>query len=87
MPAFTFTGINLAGAKITGERTAPSREGLAAQLKRERVQNAVIKSKSLEINLPSLKSSKVKTKDIAIFFRQFSVMVIVGLTVPSSACG
>src|ERR1700753_1363081 len=79
MPAFTFSGINIAGSKSTGERSAPTREALATQLKRERIQNAVIKSKSLEFKLPSFRSGKVKTKDIAIFFRQFSVMIDAGL--------
>src|SRR5213078_2547394 len=50
-----------------------------AQLRRERISPTTIKEKGKEIALPTLGSGKVPTKDIAIFFRQFSVMIDAGL--------
>ena len=79
MPVFTFSGKNTTGQKITGERSAPNKQTLAAQLRRERITPRAIREKGKEFALPTFGSSKVKTKDIAIFFRQFSVMIDAGL--------
>jgi type IV pilus assembly protein PilC len=79
MPVFTFTGKNAAGQKVAGERMAENKQMLAAQLRRERVQVGAIKEKGKEFALPTFGSGKVKTKDLAIFFRQFSVMIDAGL--------
>ena len=79
MPVFTFSGKNAAGAKISGERVAANKQVLAAQLRRERVTPSSIREKGKELSLPTFGSGKVKTKDIAIFFRQFSVMIDAGL--------
>jgi type IV pilus assembly protein PilC len=79
MPVFTFTGTNIAGQKIAGERMAENKQMLAAQLRRERVQVSAIKEKGKEFALPTFGSGKVKTKELAIFFRQFSVMIDAGL--------
>jgi type IV pilus assembly protein PilC len=79
MPVFTFSGKNASGEKITGERVAANKQVLAAQLRRERVTPGSIREKGKEFSLPMFGSAKVKTKDIAIFFRQFSVMIDAGL--------
>ncbi len=79
MPVFTFNGTNASGEKITGERVAGSKEVLAAQLRRERITPRAIKEKGKEFALPTFGSGKVKTKEIAVFFRQFSVMIDAGL--------
>ena len=79
MPVFTFSGKNASGEKITGERVAANKQVLAAQLRRERVTPGSIREKGKEFSLPMFGSGKVKTKDIAIFFRQFSVMIDAGL--------
>src|SRR5689334_13729160 len=79
MPVFTYTGTNAAGQKIQGERTAETKQVLSAQLRRERITPGAIKEKGKEFALPKLGSGKVPTKDIAIFFRQFSVMIDAGL--------
>ena len=80
MPVFTFTGKNAAGEKVSGERVAENKQVLASQLRRERITvTGAIKEKGKEFALPSFGSGKVKTKDIAIFFRQFSVMIDAGL--------
>jgi type IV pilus assembly protein PilC len=79
MPVFTFSGKNAEGEKISGERTAPSKQTLASQLRRERITPGAIREKGKEFSLPTFGSGKVKVKDIAVFFRQFSVMIDAGL--------
>jgi type IV pilus assembly protein PilC len=80
MPVFTFSGKNAAGEKVTGERVAENKQVLASNLRRERIQPVAIKEKGKEFVMPTFGTGgKVKTKDIAIFFRQFSVMIDAGL--------
>jgi type IV pilus assembly protein PilC len=79
MPVFTFTGKNIAGEKVAGERVAENKQVLKAALGRERITEATIKEKGKEFAMPTFGSGKVPTKDIAIFFRQFSVMIDAGL--------
>jgi type IV pilus assembly protein PilC len=79
MPVFTFIGKNAAGEKVSGERVAENKQVLKAALTRERISDTTIKEKGKEFVLPTFGSGKVATKDIAIFFRQFSVMIDAGL--------
>src|SRR5512147_1306842 len=79
MPVFTFTGTNASGEKVSGERVAENKQVMAAALRRERITAGAIKEKGKEFALPTFGSGKVATKDIAIFFRQFSVMIDAGL--------
>jgi type IV pilus assembly protein PilC len=79
MPVYTFSGKNTSGEKVSGERTAANKQVLALQLRREQVTAPTIREKGKEFALPLFGSSKVKTKEIAIFFRQFSVMIDAGL--------
>src|SRR5574337_540204 len=79
MPVFTFTGTDAGGKKVSGERTAENKQVLAAALRRERIQPGAIKEKGKEFAMPTFGSGKVAVKDIAIFFRQFSVMIDAGL--------
>jgi len=79
MPVFTFSGKNADGQKVSGERVSGSKQMLVQQLRRERITPGPIKEKGKEFALPTFGSGKVKTKEIAIFFRQFSVMIDAGL--------
>jgi type IV pilus assembly protein PilC len=79
MPVFTFSGKKDSGEKVSGERSAVNKETLVTQLRRERITPGPIREKGKEFVLPTFGSGKVKTKDIAIFFRQFSVMIDAGL--------
>ena len=79
MPVFKFSGQDASGAKIHGERIAENKQVLAAQLRKERITASAIKEKGKEFNLPKVGSGNVPVKDIAIFFRQFSVMIDAGL--------
>jgi len=79
MPVFTFSGKDAAGQKISGERVAPNKQALQQQLRREHITPGAVREKGKEFVMPTFGSSKVKVKDIAIFFRQFSVMIDAGL--------
>src|SRR5450755_3844228 len=79
MPVFTFSGKNASGEKIQGERVAVNKDGLASQLRKERITPGSIREKGKEFSLPTLGRGKVKVKDVAVFFRQFSVMIDAGL--------
>ncbi len=58
---------------------APNKQALGQQLRRERITPGAIREKGKEFAMPTFGSGKVKVKDIAIFFRQFSVMIDAGL--------
>src|ERR1700752_3426065 len=79
MPVFTFSGKDASGQKISGERMAPNKQALAQSLRRERITPGAIREKGKEFSMPTFGSGKVKTKEIAIFFRQCSVMIDAGL--------
>jgi type IV pilus assembly protein PilC len=79
MPVYVFTGTSSTGEKVAGDRVAENKQVLQAQLRRERITIKSIKEKGKEFNLPTFGSGKVATKDIAVFFRQFSVMIDAGL--------
>ncbi|MCU1308118.1 MAG: type secretion system protein [Acidobacteriaceae bacterium] len=81
MPIFTFTGTDAAGEAVKGERVADNKDVLKAALRKERITPGAIKEKGKEFALPTFGKGggKVATKDVAIFFRQFSVMIDAGL--------
>jgi type IV pilus assembly protein PilC len=80
MPTFVFKGRNRLGEVMVGERIADNREMLRQMLRREQVMLTTVKEKGREIAVPKIaKRGKVKTKDLAIFARQFSVMIDAGL--------
>jgi type IV pilus assembly protein PilC len=69
------------GEVIVGERMADSRDVLRQLLRREQVMLTSVKEKGREVAVPKLGGGrkKVKAKDLAIFTRQFSVMIDAGL--------
>lgn len=79
MAVYTFSGTDAQGKRISGERTAESKAQVQHLLRRERITTKTIKEKGKEFTLPKLGSGRVPSKDIAIFFRQFSVMIDAGL--------
>jgi type IV pilus assembly protein PilC len=80
MPVFTFTGQDGAGKKVSGQRVAENKQMLQAQLRREQITlTGPVKEKGKEFALPTIGVQKVTTKDLAVFFRQFSVMIDAGL--------
>ncbi len=79
MPVFTFTGKDAQGKRISGEKLADNKVQLTMQLRRERITPGAIKEKGKEFVLPTFGTGKVPIKDLAVFFRQFSVMIDAGL--------
>src|SRR5438270_1056332 len=80
MPTYVFKGRNRMNEIVTGERLANNREALRQILRREQVTLTSVKEKGREIGIPRLAGrKKVKSKDLAIFTRQFSVMIDAGL--------
>ncbi len=65
--------------KCKGSALPPNKDGLASQLRRERITPSSIREKGKEFSLPTFGSGKVRVKDVAVFFRQFSVMIDAGL--------
>jgi type IV pilus assembly protein PilC len=81
MPTYVFKGRNRLGEVIVGERMADSREILRQLLRREQVILTSVKEKGREVAVPKIGGGrkKVKAKELAIFTRQFSVMIDAGL--------
>jgi type IV pilus assembly protein PilC len=79
MPVFTFSGKTAAGEKVSGERNAPNKQAVISQLRREQITPGPVREKGKEFSMPTFGSGKVAVKEIAIFFRQFSVMIDAGL--------
>src|SRR6201981_2889159 len=78
MPVFTYRGVNRAGATVTGERTAETKAEMAAMLRRENINVSKLSQKGKEFNIPTF-GTGVDSKELAIFTRQFSVMIDAGL--------
>ncbi len=78
MPVFTYRGTNRAGATITGEMAASSKTDLINNLKRQQINVTKMSEKGKEFNLPTF-GGKVDSKELAVFTRQFSVMIDAGL--------
>ncbi len=79
MPTYVFKGRNRVNEIVVGERVAADRGALEAMLRREQVILTNAREKGREISLPKLGREKVKHKDLALFTRQFSVMLDAGL--------
>lgn len=81
MPVYKYTGRSRSGgATVSGEREAPSSEAVAAMLRAEQIFPLEIKQKNplLSLKIPSI-GGGVSQKDVALFSKQFSVMLDSGL--------
>src|SRR5258707_6757 len=78
MPVYTYRGTNRAGGNVTGEMMAQNKAELQNLLKRQQITATKMSEKGREINLPTF-GSGVDAKELAIFTRQFSVMIDAGL--------
>ena len=78
MPTYVFKGRNRLNEVVVGERVADNREALRQILRRAVLTS--VKEKGREIGIPKIGGrKKVKSKDLSIFTRQFSVMIDAGL--------
>ncbi len=65
---------------VAGEREAATQDELRALLRREQIVLTQASEKGREISIPKLgRRKKVKSKELAVFTRQFSVMIDAGL--------
>jgi len=78
MPVFSYRGTNRTGASVTGEMTASSKTELQSLLRRQQITPTKMSEKGKEFNLPTF-GGGVKAKELAVFTRQFSVMIDAGL--------
>ena len=78
MPAYVWKGKTRDGKVVSGERVADNKEAVMALLRRDQILVSSVKEKGKEIALPKL-GGGVPSKDLAIFVRQFSVMIDAGL--------
>ena len=78
MPAFVWKGKTRDGKVVSGEKVADNKESVMALLRRDQILVASVKEKGREFVLPKF-GGGVPSKDLAIFTRQFSVMIDAGL--------
>jgi type IV pilus assembly protein PilC len=78
MPDFKYQGTNRSGSSVSGVMTANSKADLQNLLKRQQITPTKMSEKGKEFNMPTF-GGGVKAKELAIFTRQFSVMIDAGL--------
>ena len=78
MPVYTYRGVNRVGAKVSGERTAANKTELKSLLRREQINVSKMSEKGKEFAIPTF-GAGVDSKELAVFTRQFSVMIDAGL--------
>ncbi len=78
MPVFTYRGTNRSGGSVAGEMTASSKAELQSLLRRQQITPTKMSEKGKEFNMPTFGGS-VTAKELAVFTRQFSVMIDAGL--------
>jgi type IV pilus assembly protein PilC len=78
MPSFEWKGRDRAGRPQGGVLVADSKDSVLAVLRRQQIVPITVKEKGKEIALPKLRGG-VDEKTLAVFTRQFSVMIDAGL--------
>jgi type IV pilus assembly protein PilC len=78
MPVYVYRGTNRAGGAVSGEQSASNKAELINVLRRQQIKVSKLSEKGKEFNLPTFKQG-VNAKDLAVFTRQFSVMIDAGL--------
>jgi type IV pilus assembly protein PilC len=82
MPTFAYAGRTRTGQTVTGERIADTMDAAVTALRREQIQITkidAVKAKAEAKAKASTKGVKVPARNLAIFTRQFSVMIDAGL--------
>jgi len=79
MPTYAFKGRNRLNELVSGEREAVSQDELRSLLRKEQITMTTASEKSV-VSIPKLgRRKKVGAKELAVFTRQFSVMIDAGL--------
>jgi type IV pilus assembly protein PilC len=79
MATFAYSGRTRGGETVAGERIGDSMEAVAAALRREQIQVTRLTPVAVRTAAPKLKARGVPAKNLAVFTRQFSVMIDAGL--------
>ncbi len=83
MATFAFSGRTRSGENVTGERIGDTMDAVVAALRREQIQVTRIQPTQAKqgavAQARKLKAKKVPSKNLAVFTRQFSVMIDAGL--------
>src|SRR5688500_1441145 len=78
MLAYVWKGKTRDGKSVSGERVADSKEAVMALLRRDQILVSSVKEKGKEMAIPKF-GGGVPAKALAVFVRQFSVMIDAGL--------
>src|SRR5215468_2094496 len=78
MPDYKYQGTSRSGSSVSGVMTAANKTELASMLRRQQITATKMSEKGKEFNIPTF-GGGVKAKELAIFTRQFSVMIDAGL--------
>jgi type IV pilus assembly protein PilC len=78
MPDFKYQGTNRSGSSVSGVMTANSKADLQNLLRRQQITPTKMSEKGKEFNMPTF-GGGTNAKELAIFTRQFSVMIDAGL--------
>src|SRR5438034_2074743 len=78
MPDYKYQGTSRSGSSVSGVMTASNKTELASILKRQQITATKMTEKGKEFNIPTF-GGGVSSKELAIFTRQFSVMIDAGL--------
>src|SRR3974390_2646369 len=78
MKTFTYKRTKRAGPAVAGEMAANSKTELQTLLRRQQITPTKMSEKGKEFNLPTF-GGGVTAKELAVFTRQFSVMIDAGL--------
>jgi type IV pilus assembly protein PilC len=82
MPTFAFVGRTRAGENVSGDRVAESMDAAVAALRREQIlvtRINPVKEEAKKVVKAGKSGKKVGAKNLAVFTRQFSVMIDAGL--------
>ena len=83
MPTFAYSGRTRGGQTVSGERVADTMDAAVAALRREQIMVTRIdparSAARAEAKVKTIKGKSVPAKNLAIFTRQFSVMIDAGL--------
>src|SRR5256885_4229659 len=78
MPDYKYQGTSRSGGSVRGVLTASNKTELTSLLKRQQITATKMTEKGKEFNIPTF-GGGVSAKELAIFTRQFSVMIDAGL--------
>jgi len=78
MPDYKYQGTSRSGTSVSGVMTASSKNELASMLKRQQITATKMTERGKEFNIPTF-GGGVSSKELAVFTRQFSVMIDAGL--------